>query len=529
MKVKYLVIVSLILAILTIGAVSASEDITSDDSLAVGDAADEPIGESAADDVLADDDLNMDVDISSYDDIEYGDEYGAVVTVNNYEEFNVTGSLVVSTGQNIIYSNDKVVVPGYEESDENFFQLTAKDMPNLPLGTYILNVKFTPQVGNPIVSNDTITVTYSMKLYEQGGDDWYEIDEYANEIQVYGDEDTQIRVNLPKSVTDNVIYSIDGVNKTVNMNNGVGYITIPSTTMSIAPHVLIVQCGDKKRTLDVTVEPIVHSLEFVGTNQDVYVGITLPKIYSGTLYVYNYNPNTGQPTTLVGQAAVTGGKGTVALPKLQKGEHPYLAKFDSASYKYEEFFTVNAIDNSPNVVVSVTPSEIAPGGSVTVNANGPLGEFDLYVDGVYQKGFYSKTSFVEVISNLAAGQHRINVIHYGENGADYSGLFYVTVKQKTTPAKDTVKLTLKKFKTVKKSAKKLVLKATLKINGKAKKGLKVKFKFNKKAYTAKTNKKGVAKVTIKAKVLKKLKVGKKVTVQASYGKTVKKFTVKVKK
>lgn len=50
-------------------------------------------------------------------------------------------------------------------------------------------------------------------------------------------------------------------------------------------------------------------------------------------------------------------------------------------------------------------------------------------------------------------------------------------------------------------------------------GLKVIFKFNDKKYTAKTNKKGIAKVTIKKNILKKLKVGKKVKYQASYGKT----------
>jgi hypothetical protein len=105
------------------------------------------------------------------------------------------------------------------------------------------------------------------------------------------------------------------------------------------------------------------------------------------------------------------------------------------------------------------------------------------------------------------------------------------VTSKSTPSSkksDVIKLTLKKVK-VKKSAKKLVLKATLKINGKAVKGKKIIFKFNGKKYTAKTNKKGVAKVTIKKKVLKKLKVGKKVKYQASYGKTVKKYSIKVKK
>ncbi len=99
---------------------------------------------------------------------------------------------------------------------------------------------------------------------------------------------------------------------------------------------------------------------------------------------------------------------------------------------------------------------------------------------------------------------------------------------KTTPVADVIKLTLKKIK-VKKSAKKLVLQATLKVNGKAVKGKKVTFKFNGKKYKAKTNKKGVAKVTIKKKVLKKLKVGKKVKYSVTYGKKTVSKSVKVKK
>ena len=66
-------------------------------------------------------------------------------------------------------------------------------------------------------------------------------------------------------------------------------------------------------------------------------------------------------------------------------------------------------------------------------------------------------------------------------------------------------------------------------NGKAVKGKTIKFKFNKKTYKAKTNRNGVAKVTVKKSVLKKLKVGKKVKIQATYGKTTKKLTVKVKR
>ncbi|WP_405290097.1 hypothetical protein [Methanobrevibacter sp.] len=76
-------------------------------------------------------------------------------------------------------------------------------------------------------------------------------------------------------------------------------------------------------------------------------------------------------------------------------------------------------------------------------------------------------------------------------------------------------LTLKTVK-VKKSATKLVLTATLKQGSKIYKNKKITFTFNGVTYTAKTNSKGVAKVTVPSKVLKKLKVGKKVKYQATY-------------
>ncbi|MDO5815012.1 MAG: hypothetical protein Q4Q18_05185 [Methanobrevibacter sp.] len=99
-------------------------------------------------------------------------------------------------------------------------------------------------------------------------------------------------------------------------------------------------------------------------------------------------------------------------------------------------------------------------------------------------------------------------------------------KTTSSSSSQNMKLVLKTVK-VKRSAKKLVLKATLKVNGKAVKGKKITFKFNGKKYTSKTNKKGIAKVTIKKNVLKKLKVGKKVKYQASFGKLTVKKTAKV--
>lgn len=92
-----------------------------------------------------------------------------------------------------------------------------------------------------------------------------------------------------------------------------------------------------------------------------------------------------------------------------------------------------------------------------------------------------------------------------------------------------MKLTLKKV-IVKRSAKKLTIRATLKVNDKApKRGSKITFKFKGKKYIGKTNAKGVAKITVKKSILKKLKKGKKVTYTATYSKVTKKVTVKVRK
>ena len=107
---------------------------------------------------------------------------------------------------------------------------------------------------------------------------------------------------------------------------------------------------------------------------------------------------------------------------------------------------------------------------------------------------------------------------------------------KVTYLKDTVKTTvtvkqiLKANKvSVKKYAKNFKLKASLKINGKAAKKKPIRFTFLKKTYKAKTNKKGMATVTLKKAVIKMLKRGKTYKVKVAYGKNYVKTTVKVKK
>ncbi len=150
----------------------------------------------------------------------------------------------------------------------------------------------------------------------------------------------------------------------------------------------------------------------------------------------------------------------------------------------------------------------------------PVGEgeiIDIYVNTIHYVSKTDKNGYARLKINLNPQKYKVMAEY--KNYKVYNKL---VVKQ-------TLKL-VKKTVSVKKSAKKLVLKAKLKwANGKAIKGKKIVFKFKGKKYTAKTNKKGIAQVTIKKNVIKKLKKGKTYKYSASYLKNTVKGKVKVKK
>ena len=103
------------------------------------------------------------------------------------------------------------------------------------------------------------------------------------------------------------------------------------------------------------------------------------------------------------------------------------------------------------------------------------------------------------------------------------------INGKTCSNKVTVKHVIASSKvTVKKTSKKFMLKAKLKINGKPVKGKIIKFKFKGKTYKVKTNSKGIAQKTLGKKVIKKLKKGKTYTVKVTYLKDAVKSRVIVK-
>ena len=148
----------------------------------------------------------------------------------------------------------------------------------------------------------------------------------------------------------------------------------------------------------------------------------------------------------------------------------------------------------------------------------PVGEgeiIDIYVNTIHYVCKTDKDGYARLLINLNPNTYTVSPEY-----KTYKVSNKLVVKQTLKLVKKTVKV---------KKGKKLVLKATLKwSNGKAIKGKKIVFKFKGKKYSAKTNSKGVAKVTIKKSVTKKLKKGKKYKYSARYYTNYVKGKVKVK-
>ena len=222
------------------------------------------------------------------------------------------------------------------------------------------------------------------------------------------------------------------------------------------------------------------------------------------------------------------GVAKVDLSNLTVGNHTISIKYegDGKYSGFEKSASVNVTEKAPSPV----PAKIVAKDLKAYYNNVKYSVTVYGTDGKVASGvtvvFKVNGKKVGTAKTNAKGVAVINLKQLPKTYKITSEALGVSVTKKLTVMKV---LTLKKVK-VKKSAKKLVITATLKEGKKPLKNKKVTFKFNGKTYKkVKTNKKGVAKIIVKKSVLKKLKVGKKVKYQATYVKSTVKRAVKVKK
>ena len=278
--------------------------------------------------------------------------------------------------------------------------------------------------------------------------------------------------------------------------------------------------------------------------------ITIPSLDSGSGTIKLPNDASGTITLdIAGKPyyfTVVNGVCNVKLSELDNGVYGYILIY-SGDAKYASFTKTGSIkvDKTPETPVdNKTNTTENTQENTTVVDNSKIAASNVNV--LYTAGSYYTIKVYGTDGKLADGANvkvsgKISKTLTTTNGVakfkidQVPGTYKITISAlgksvtKTLTVKHLVTL---KTATLKKSAKKLTLQATLaKVNGKYLKKKTITFKINgKKVATAKTNSKGVAKITIKnPSVIKKLKVGKKVTYQATYLKDTVKKTAKVKK
>jgi len=318
----------------------------------------------------------------------------------------------------------------------------------------------------------------------------------------------------------------------------------------------------KNYSLTYFLTPSFSMHERVVGDEEISGYVIIPRSEEGSLSVINriYNINGSYTEEEVLSNLTCHGSTLFKFKNNKISSSFYYLKFECKNDVYTKEYTVYWSESEDNLEVNFTKN-LKYGEEFKLKIHNPSDYslfFDIYLDSLYTIDYdskiirgYSISNNVSIsIPNLKVGNHTI-VIKSGYIGGYYKICNFTvepneaisnntelinntssneiinnkSVSDKTNT--NTVKsLVLKKIK-IKRSASKLTLSATLKINKKAISGKVITFKFNGKTFKAKTNSKGIAKVTIKKSYFKKIKIGKKIKYQAKYGKISVTKTAKV--
>lgn len=399
----------------------------------------------------------------------------------------------------------------------------------LGYGKYNATVKIADGDKQTILNQKSFQINYI-----QVNDEFFET--YLNKNQT-----ENLEITLPYDCEGNLTVTYNGKTKKIESTTGHYNLEVNADELNEGENILVfnfTSANDKYPNITYEYKIYVEYSENVKVEGNL-------NITEGNSAVLTFNAPVSDDVLEVyldgksfANYTLNSGVATINLGNLNLGEHNVTMAYFSLDYSvfgvvfYNKTMVLTVhprtgpIPVDPGLAISV--SDIVQGAKATVtittnvvftgNVDVKIGSKNYVVNVVKGKGTL-------LVGGLAVGTYTATAT-FAET--EYFTTSVKSVSFKVNKKSDVVKLTLNKVK-VKKSAKKLVIKATLKINGKGVKGKTIKFKFYKKSYKAKTNKNGVAKVTVKKSVLKKLKVGKKITYKATYGKITKKVIVKVKK
>ena len=383
--------------------------------------------------------------------------------------------------------------------------------------------------GRAAISFDTLNMGYYNVRVYYDGDDYYvenrtfdlsvNFNILVSSQEILFNESVDVYLKLPSYINGTLTVSCNGKESSVRMVDGYAKVSLLGLNLGENEYSAnFVEDGEAPMEVStegtIWVRPIVIvSDNFVVFGKNI-VSVLVPSGFKGKVSCY------GDDYERV--AKITSQKTDVSMPLVTAG----IYGIDVSVYD-EDGICVFQEGYQANVSKAAAPKLFATSATVYngFNYNAKV----LGIDGKPLKG--AKVTF-KVGKNKAVAK-KTNANGIASLPMNYKPAKYTVVvkyAKQTLKTKVTVKkvLALKNV-AVKKSARNLVLTATLKKGKSPIKGKVVAFKFSGKTYKAKTDAKGIAKATIKSAVLKKLKVGKKVTYQVTYLKEVVKKSVTVKK
>ena len=421
------------------------------------------------------------------------------VLIGNDVEVKYTIDPSVSEGNVTVWINDEVYYNEEITQSTGSVIIAAEDLPTDDI--YTVKVQYVGTTNYKDSNVETLLIDVADEVVK---------------FDIYVPENTTtpvFNITVPTDATGLLLVDIDGKHYYAEVENGIASITVPG-----------LEPGNYTANVTYTGDDLYLSVNetfnvTVPANADED-SITIPEGASALDPTFSIN----LPSDATGYfevdvdgkkyvVPVENGTASITVPGLSAGDHNVTVKYSGDS-KY------NSISKS-----------------TTLNLKEPVAKLS---ENKYIKVVYSGKATYKVRLTLDGKPAAGKTVTINFNGKNYNVVTdskgYATLKldTKVKPKKYTVTATYKDVKVTSKvkvkhvikaknkkakKSKKLKLKVKLKkVDGKVLKNKKVKLKFKGKKYTAKTNKKGKAKFTIKKKVMKKLKKGKKYKYKVYYGK-----------
>ena len=397
--------------------------------------------------------------------------------------------------------------------------IVSKTFSNLKAGLHTVNVEFS---GDVRFDAGNVSANFTVNKYVP--------DLTVSCEDIFVGEDAVFTVNITEATTGEIKLEIN--NRTYICNASI--IRVPNLGFGTYNYTLSYVGDERYEQMILTGSINVSKV----TVPEEIVNITVPEGGDGSSYSISLPKDaTGNLTVIVDgekySQTLVNGSATVSVPELSNGTHNITVTY-SGDEKYSPITKTSVVnvtkkDSQSNQTEHVPIFKLTASNLKMLYASGQYFKVRLTKDNMPVQGEAVKFIIGDNVYTRYTDSNGYASLKIGLAPNTYK------VKAKYANLKTTNKVTVKSIVNAynvkaKKSAKTLKIKVTLsKVNGKYLKYKWVTLKFNNKKLKVKTNKKGVAIFTIKNKVYKNLKIGKKYTYQVFYGKDTAKKTIKFKK